>query len=403
MKVSKLILKIEKYIFFFIFLSNLSITKLFGRGLLIQEILILFLIILNLVYKRNYKLILWTLIIIIGPLILNFQNLNNIEFIKSYILLIIYWTFVFIVGNSRNKEKCMNAFLYGSGILSVFGIIQLIVRMIGIEPLMQFINNPFGSNVLSSILRQSYFLGLPRTNSLLYEPSIFGLLCLTSIAVCFYLKDIDSEYYKKSLYVLALIGIIISGSAISYIGLAILLSIRVFLIKTKLVTKYFVMIAGVFCSIFIIKQVIGRVNEIFIAGTSGYFRIISPMLLIRDMFKENKLFGIGIGRLESYILEKSPSYMYKVGESINMGVTVDNSIFMIILTFGLISFFIFTLFGIFVIKRINRFNCYMVIAFIFMALGTGGYNFIYFNMALALLIISLKNRSISINEERKKV
>lgn len=394
MTISFIIEKIEKNIFLFIFLANLTITKLFGRGFLISEIFIILLIIINLIYKSDIKFLMWNIFLIMIGIILNFNNLLKIEFIKSFILILIYWNFIFLINKSNNSRECLESYLKGVNILCIFSIVQFIVRVSNIDFLIGLVNNPFGENVLAQNLKVTYFLGLPRSNSLLYEPSILGILCILGIGVCIYLKKTYIYSYNNKILILPVIGVLMSGSAIAYIALAIIILVQVLLYNKNIILKLLKIIFGIICSWIIISKISYRLNEIFIPGTSGYYRVVSPVLLIKDMFLSGKIFGIGIGNLEDYIISQNPIYMLKVGMKSKLGLTVDNAIFMIILTFGIVSIPLFIYFIFIILRRLNKVNISVVIATTFMAITTGGYNFIYFNIAIAIMILVLNDYKI---------
>lgn len=390
MKVSTIIENIEASIFFCILLCNLSITKAFGRGLLIQEILIIILVFINIIYIRNIKFYIFNIFLIVFPILLNYKNIVEIEFMKSFIMIIVYWDFIYLIKYFRNKEKCLLSFIKGMNILIIFSLVQFIVRFINIKYLLDIVNSPFGNSNLLRVLDQSYLIGLPRANSLMYEPSIFGVYSLLAFTVCIYLRQKISDKYKIKIYILPILGVLLSGSAIAYSGLCIIIISRVILVKYKPLVKFPSIIIGCISGVFIMSKILYRFNEIFIAGTSGYYRVISPIMLIKDMFLSGDIFGIGIGNLQQYIIDKNPIYMLKNGYEITLGLTIDNSMLMVILTFGVVSFPLIIYVICLIIKYISYYNYSIVIGFIFVAISTGGYNFIYFNLALGVLILALK-------------
>ena len=392
MSLSNLKEKLIYFIIFSIFLANFSVSNIGGRGFLIPELAIALLIGINFIAKDNVKFILFFIILNMILSLLNVVNLTNNEFLKSYVLCIIYFSFVYITRSTKNKDKALYYYTIGIKILVIFGILQFMVRLFGINFIESFVNNPFGGNTIGGNLELSYLGIFTRTNSLYYEPSIFGLVTLSSVAVLWYLKDIDSSYYKKSNIILSYIGVIISFSATALIGLAFLIILRIFLLKKINLKKIGFILIGFITSVIIFINTQNRISEIFKLGTSGYYRVIAPMKLIVSIIKDGYLFGIGIGQVENYIKLKDPIYMYKMGEfSWNLGLTIDNVLYMIIITFGFLSIVILYIFLNFIIINLNKRNIYIFIAFIFLLIGTGGYNFIYFNTILAVLLLIFDN------------
>lgn len=400
MKIIELNNKIINYIFMFVFLANFAITKLFSRGFLLQEILIIALIIINILYNRSIKFFMFLYLSIFIPIVLNINNLTNAEFIKSYILFLIYSMFVFITITVGDKEKCINYYLIGIEILVLFGVFQFVIRLLNINILSNFANDIFGQYTIAENLMQSSFYGIPRVNSLLYEPSIFGMICLSGVGMSLYIRGKKFDCYRYKYFLLSIIGVIISFSTIAIIGLALIILVRILLVKKNILLKYFILIGGGTTVLIIINMFWIRINEIFTLGTSGYYRIIAPIRLIIDMFKSKYIFGIGMGQLESYILRTSPPYMLKYGyEGWGLGFTVDNSIFMLILTFGIAIIPILIYLFSYIIRRINIDNIAAVIVFIIVAIGTGGYNFIYFNIVLTSMLLTLKDEKNVFNNQ----
>lgn len=392
MKIRDINDNIVNIIFLLIFTANLAITKAFGRGFLLQEILIITLLILNIIFNRSKKFYLILFLLITIPCILNIVNLFDIEFLKTYILFVIYSMFVMIVTSVKNKELCIKYYLFGIKILVYFGIIQFIVRLFGIEGLTNLVNNIFGDYTMAENLQQSSFYGIPRINSLLYEPSIFGLTCLSGVGVAIYLKEIKSIYYNKKYFILSVIGVILSFSATAIMGLVIVIFTRLILIKNNPLIKYVTTVCAFLFILVGINLFLTRFTELNTPGTSGYYRIISPIMLIKRILSEGYIFGIGMGQLEKYIFINEPICMMKFGANgWGLGYTIDNVPSMLIITFGIAIIPILIYLIMYIYKKINSANIPIVIAFIIVSMGTGGYNFVYFNIVFSLMILTLKH------------
>lgn len=155
--------------------------------------------------------------------------------------------------------------------------------------------------------------GFIRPISLYVEPSYLGMVLILCL--------VTNDFLQKNIYIKisAIIGIILSLSSISLIVLFIYFVLSE-IFRNKKYFKYYL-----FLVIFLFAVNIGKVlevirfDEVLIPGTSGYLRIIEPLL---DVAQKIPLYPLG----------------FPLGQS---DVIYSNSLFLLILYFGIFSFIIF--------------------------------------------------------------
>lgn len=388
-------------IFFSVVLFNLRISSIFGRGILITEVLILIAIVMNCRNMLNLKLLLVLIFLASVPLLSLFYVSNYTDFIKSYLQYLLYVLFICVICTVEARSKYFVAFNNGGVILVAFGFVQFVVRGLSISKYRMLVHNPYGNYAFSSVLGESFVGGIPRVNSLLYEPSIFGLLCIVMIAIEIFMSRRTNEYRKWRLSLFAA-GVLMSGSILAYSGL---MMFGIVLAFSKLqsvggLLLRVILVIGMSCIVFS-DYFLRRANEVFIAGTSGYYRIVAPIKLIADRVGDGDYFGIGLGQLENILTSNQYNYMLKQSYTgLRMGTTIDNVLFMLILTFGIGFLPMLILFLSRAFQNTNRDNIYVLISFVLVSFSTGGFNFIYFNIVLAILILVWrfdKNENINYN------
>lgn len=392
----KLIFKrvdILKAIFFFIFLSNLDITGSDNRGIIIQEVLIIFYILINLkrIITNSIGLCLGAFLVLI-PFVSYVNVLNINEFLGSYISWVIYGLFILSIYLEKLSRadiiQIIVSLTKGINILIYFGFVQFIVRVFEINSLLRIVNNPFGIFTFSRVLGVSRFNGYDRMNSLCYEASVFGLICLIGYCAYEFINSVQKDYIKKIYKFMYIIGIFFSMSAATILGFLVIIIVKK-MVNNKNGIKWIVssvltfVIVKLGISIFFV-----RIQEILIVGTSGFYRLIAPVMLIKDTILNDISLGQGLGQAKDYIINGGYYYFYKNGE---IGKTIDNSIYAIILAFGIISIPILIYWLIYLVKGVNKkTNIELFLCLILIYLTTGGFNFIYCNIILSIYLLTVK-------------
>lgn len=375
-----------KILYLCIPLINFTILKKGGfRGVMVLEIIALLIIIRDfkkILQQKTFLLINILLILpwLLYPLIIDFK-----EFIFTYVTLIFYIILLIVISKNTPKFDYIRAFIIGTSIVAIYGIIQFIITNLGIVNLIEFIRKPFGNTFTFSVLPISYSNGLMRVNSLFYEPSIFGTYCIFGYALCITFQ----QFNKPNLKLLFITGIIISFSATAYIGFGAILLVRILMLKGNILIKYITTIPIILCIVILFNFLIGdRISEVVHVGSSTYYRFIAPLKLIDQIiFKEGMIIGLPLGQIEKYIILGDYSFMMN---GLNRGTSIDNAIAVIVLYTGIFSFGL----AIFTIIKFKKYflknNVYLFISIIVLIFTTGGINFIYFNVLLCIFVQSIK-------------
>lgn len=274
-------------------------------------------------------------ILLLGLPLLSIINAINISaFISSYVMWFILTSFIlFGIGFTSNHftisehKKLLRLSIYLYIVTSMIGIIQFLLNNFFLYGsfynfLGEFQSHPHYDNTL---------YGLYRSTSLFIEPSQFGWISIFYAALLIYLRQ--TLAISRRLYYVGLIiiffGILSTISASAYIGTTILYFL-VKIVQSKKSQAAFVKITTIifiFTLIFIFQSEIFiyfRLDSIFIEGTSGYIRIMEPILSVLEVFDKYILFGRGLGQQD--IFDVTLSYS---------GHSIDNAIFGYFVVFGL--------------------------------------------------------------------
>lgn len=347
---------------------------------MIPEVVILIFIIFNLdklLIKRNI-LLLFSIIIIPLFWIPTVINLN--EFFLTYISTIFYFIFILVISSLKKVDiSPVKSFILGQNVNIIFGLIQFTVTLFT-NSFTDYIHVPFGEFTFS-YTGFSRFNGIPRTNALFYEPSIFGVFCLIGFALCIYYKE---KIHPLNKY-LCLMGILISFSASSILGLVLILLVNIPRSKGGRILYLFVNLSILY---FLISSLlIQRLNEFGQEGTSGYYRIIAPIYLIKELIIKEYPFGIAFGQITPYLMKYNFIFMQQGGKA---GMSVDNIPMVLILNFGVLSIFIFLYVILILIKNISVRALPIFISFTTLLFATGAFNFIYFCSTISLFLLIRK-------------
>jgi len=403
-------------VFFFIILfMNFKIFVFFGKNVTLSEILIvlsvLYLIVLSVYNKYEMKfsiVVAFFLFILITPLISAYFSSDLLEGLKSFSQSLLSSSFVvlaYVFKKYHKRPVFITAFIYANVFLASYGILQfLCIRVFGLMD--QFIVYPFMDYTAQV---QSLFCTIGpltwRSNSLYYEPSIFGIFCTYAFLLVVY-TDIKNRLLIKSLLFLGVISSLSTAALLIFVicaGFQQLsktsnpISPRRSLLRFFLFAITFAIILLLISSFVpTLLNTFSRLNELSAVGSSGFYRIIAPYQFAIYVFS-NYIFGLGIGNIESFIESQMPenlSYYFQKGSGV--GTSVDNTAMLLFITFGYLGFlyiFLIILFLILAKRKVGFSIILFLILFHFVSghLYTPYYWLIYVPLA-DLLILPQKRR-----------
>jgi hypothetical protein len=330
------------FLAFVLSFSNIKFFTLIGASIQPVHFIYIFLILLTI---KNVGLIsnLGHLsFYIIFPFFSFFNVTSTIEFLKTYVIyLLILISFLYILPfvltfPKRILENIISIFIFVSFILGFFGIIQFIF--------INFYNNFYFYNFFGPLQFHPHYIdilfGFYRSTSVYLEPSFFGWVTLTNFTFILYLtkkKIIQLQLFLIiGLFQILFVLVTLSASTIISFGF-IIISFFLFNIKRPLIFSILFSLI-IFISIYTILIYsnyfdVLRLDTIFIPGSSGFRRIILPLINTIEVLSIYPIIGRGLGQIgiPSDILINS-EYIY-------------NGILSLIYTFGLSTLiFLFPIF-----------------------------------------------------------
>ncbi|MEH7350246.1 hypothetical protein [Gottfriedia acidiceleris] len=379
MKVSKIILNLLLTCIIFM---NFTFINLNDFKIGIPHILLLLVLTITLlsIERFNKKTILILILILFFPCLKLFTVFNQIEFFKTYFFFILGLLSYVYVTKYLKLKTIDNIQIFNSRLIvfifitSIFGVIQFIFA------------NYFDSMVLYNFLLDYQFHGpqligtykeYVRANSIYSEPSIFGIMCNFSTALI-----LASEQKIKNGYlylVFNFIGLIISFSSSALFFFFIIVGI--YLLKFK--RRTFILTALgilIICISFTDILSIFRFSEFSSVGTSGYYRVIAPFLLLKQVLLTSPFLGIGLGQVDIYV----PQFDF-MQNGTSTGKTLDNNFTLLFVVFGLpaIGIFIYFIKKYFYFILSNKKNIIIVVFIISFFISTG----LFFSPEFVIIII----------------
>lgn len=146
-------------------------------------------------------------------------------------------------------------------------------------------------------------LGIDRATSVFIEPSQFAWVCLFFLCLMgfLYLNRVDLNLPRwRRVFVIIASGVGVALSALGFIGALGLFTLLLLERQGQRGRKYAYVILG-FAVVFGLVFLTGaarflRLDTIAIEGTSGFQRVISPLLALLDVAEVYPLFGRGLGQ-----------------------------------------------------------------------------------------------------------
>jgi hypothetical protein len=331
----------------------------------------------NISFTKNQKLLYFILVT------LPFVNLYFIKDYPSFFQTYIYYfisisvLYIFIYkGKLRfQRSKVIDFFKRFQKFLFVISSIQFIS--------IYFFNyngfyNLFGDFQLSiGVIDMDSIIGNMRLKALYGEPSYFALV-INSFFIS--IKFLDHKI-KKTNFLLTVIMLFFAQSGFGFVLFLVVIFMH-FLRLKRLKLKYYAIFAFIFFG-FILKDEIFialRIYEIFSNDftlssglSSGFMRMVFPLIVITFIFKDLLLFGLPLGGVPVYLDE------YHNISNIN---DIHNGLFLLIINFGLIA--VFSIVYLLKKYRNNDLKFQLLVFFLIASMNSGA---IYYPLSLLFLLI----------------
>jgi len=384
-------------LFVIIFLGqNVGIFYLVKRWISLSEVamlLFVFLILLKSTPFNKQHIMIYLMFNTLNMISLVFA-LDKSEAMISAISLLFYSTFtislVAYVMHKNLYEEFLKAFLIACSILAMYGIIQFVlIRVLGFYS--DYIVYPFRN---LTVQKQPIILSsLWRSNSLYYEPSIYGMTLVLGFSINETLKS-GKLFFK----LLMIFGVIVSFSLTAYIMLVLVYALSKlygssFLpdLKRAMIT-IIIVIAAIILVPYLIETMgalpypFNRLSELFIEGTSGYYRLVTP-IFVTNYVLSTKAFGVGIGNIDSF-LESPPSDIARyLAKGSGYGRTIDSVPFAILLNYGYVGFLLIAFLLTILFRSAKKWLPFSAALFLYL-LGTGNYSSANFWIMLSVLLVA---------------
>ncbi len=325
-------LEIRKYHLYGVILALFFYTspmKLIG-SLHAAHIYIFISIVFLLTRVRVFRFVWFDLFVLIGILKLFLDMLAghvNQDTIFSHLAFILFSIAFSLLMRVRSKifnSNALNIFIFFTVIHAGFVIVQFLMFNSGnysfLNPYGAF--SPNGPDPSTSIASpyNPMFQQIKRPNGLNWEPSALGFWLVMSLSLLIFVSNTP----KKKLYgaIISIAGIL-TMSLITWIGMLVIIVIA-YLKNNRLnaLSKLLLLVGGLgFAVLFsgishnnLVMSTFERFNEIGKEETSGYLRVMAPLLLLSNSVS---IFG------ETYVGDRSyqtENYFVAVGRSENSGV-----------------------------------------------------------------------------------
>lgn len=263
-----------------------------------------------------------TLVYVVFIYVFNVNQSDDLEFFKSFALFSYSYLFFIL---TLNVDKDMKKLIDIKIILWLTALLLISFEMFQIFE--QYFYGTYASwfwldglsiSTATDVGRFEAinFKGYMRPVSFLYEPGFLGEILLFLIVIN------DNNLKSKKLEFLLLMGLLLTLSALSILLCSIYYAFK-FLLTTKSRYVKYIYFLAVIVGLFYFERIyyLSRVDEIFTEGTSGYIRLTEPFLETIQLLLVNT-FGIPLGQSE---------------------LVFNNSIFLILIYFGLLTPFLFIL------------------------------------------------------------
>lgn len=378
---------IIKAVIICILFENMQIVSIMGAGFKPLHIVLVLCIFRQLILRplKTKSLLLGILFLFIPALPL--YRINDImEWFKTYIIYVILVLFFatslepFCRTFAQNKVGYVKLLMRTIAISQILGVIQFIMMNFFGVFFLKDIFGPFAFHACQFGMFGSFY----RAYSIFFEPSFFAWVCNIALTVVLYCGNSCFSSKEKYWYLgLSLVALFCSLSSSGIIIGMIILIAKIILFSKDAFKLFLICMVTVLAAIFLwfftdlllpIKRLF---TEIETENTSGYERLVTPLLYIARVFEHFPVFGRGIGQ------EGNVDVIGIIG----LYSGVHNSLFGIIVHFGLTSLAFYVPAIIYSIRRVanNRQWLLLLIGLAGIYISTGA--FISVDTFLFLILI----------------
>lgn len=340
--------------------ENLKVATILGAAIKPTHILAICFVALSMFSERIGKRdSLMGLAFLILPLLSLYRINDRTEWVKAYAIYVLLVSFLVLARKRFMLEFARDYHYYVRLLLFVIAFTQLL-------GIIQFVSmNLFGYFFLEGFFGQLQFhetmfgvqSGFYRAYSLYHEPSVFGWVTTTSIVIILYTDSSTlTRRKRRSLLILDLVSIVMSISVSALAITIIVLSVYVLIKKGNALNKsWYIMgllVAAIMLSYY--TNILGpleRFREISSKNTSGYERLISPLKYAQATIQIYPVFGRGLGQ---------EGLVDLIG-TIGLYSAVNNSLFGIVVYFGLSSLFFLVPAIVLAVRRIKQNRLWLLI------------------------------------------
>jgi len=277
-----------------------------------------------------FGLIIWPFIILLA-----YAAVGGVTDYDDYFRTYLLWLFSvsIILACARNRIK--RAVNYSRGLLIAFGVVAAYAtaQIIGVERFgVKFLNILFGvskHSYMAYAYDEAALLGnihFARAPGFYLEPSFCAFVVFSLLSALMLTRQ--PGHVKLGLLMLGLVSMWIIGSASGILIMIVLTTLGVVsLLKTR-AAKLLLLVTGGLLSIPVALVCLGsRLAEISIEGSSGYWRLIAPLTILKDVFVNYPL-GVPFGQIESFL---APMGLQHGG---GIGTSIDNGMYCLAFYFG---------------------------------------------------------------------
>ena len=309
-----------------VILMHFVIARPYGYPLTIMPFVIIIFMLLH--FKNDAwshrTLLLW-LGLIFWPffILLSYTALGGVtdfvDFIRTYLLWLFSVSIILACARSRIKRVVS----YSRGLLIAFGVVGAVAtaQIIGAEW--------FGLNFIYTLFRKHAYVAYEydeasllgniyeRAHGFYLEPSFCAFVVFSLLSALMLTKQPGRG--KLCLLVLGMLSMWIIGSASGILMMIVLTTLGVVsLLKTHVARRLLLVMGGLLSIPVAIASLGGRLAEISIEGSSGYWRLIAPLTILKNVFVNYPL-GVPFGQIESFLAPMGLQHGRGVGTSIDNG------------------------------------------------------------------------------------
>lgn len=312
-----------------VILIHFVIARPYGFPLTIMPFVIIFFVLLH--FKNNawlhrtillwLGLILWPFFVLLAYAAVGGAT-DYADFIRTYLLWLFSVSIIMVCARNRIKVNVN----YSRGLLIAFGVVGAFVtaQIVGAER--------FGLKffyILFNVGKHSYMayeyddallwgnIHYARAPGFYLEPSFCAFVVFSLLSALMLTKQ--PGRVKLCLLALGLVSMWIIGSASGMLIMIVLTTLGIVsILKTRVARRLLLVMGGLLSIPIAIASLGGRLAEINVEGSSGYWRLIAPLSVLRNVFVNYPL-GVPFGQIESFLLPMGLQHGSRVGMSIDNG------------------------------------------------------------------------------------